>query len=145
MELPELLHRVASVRQVAGRPVTVGISGFGGSGKSSLAAALAARLEGCVQMRGDDFLDPKRSHLRSGDWDGVDRLRLGEEVLSPFRTRTPSMFRRFDWSLGDLAGPEPLPTGEILIVDLIGLFHPETDDLLDLRIWSDVELEQATR
>jgi len=66
------------------------------------------------------------------------------EVLRPFRNGTRSTFRRFDWSAGALGDPEPLPLGNVLIVDLIGLFHPETDEHLDLQVWCDVDLETAT-
>ena len=96
-------------------------------------------------MRGDDFLDPSRSHRRSTDWDGVERSRLVREVLGPFRDRQPSMFRRFDWSARALGDPEPIPTGEVLIVDLIGLFHPEAFGALDLTVWCDVDLATAQR
>lgn len=95
-------------------------------------------------MRGDDFLDPVRSHQRSTDWDGVERDRLMSEVLEPFREQRLAMFRRYDWGLRALGTPEPVPSGDIMIVDLIGLFCPETNDVLDVKIWCDVDLETAT-
>ncbi|HWH97186.1 MAG TPA: phosphoglycerate transporter, partial [Pseudolysinimonas sp.] len=66
-----------------GRRLTVGISGYGGSGKSTLARALVDVVDDAVRVRGDDFLDPARSHRRSDDWDGVDRRRMADEVLIP--------------------------------------------------------------
>lgn len=96
-----------------------------------------------VRMRGDDFLDPSRSHCRSGDWDGVDRRRLINEVLAPFRDEREGSFRRYDWSRRELGEPEPVPGGEVLVVDLIGLVHPEALPALDLTIWMDVPLEVA--
>ena len=36
------------------------------------------------------------------------------------------------------------PEGEVLVVDLIGLFHPEILDLLDVRVWMDLDLPTAT-
>lgn len=89
---------------------------------------------GMVRMRGDDFLDPSRSHRRSPDWDGVERVRLVEEVLIPFRNGSSGMFRRFDWGRRALGEPEPVPTGEVLVVDLVGLSHPETAGAMDLSI-----------
>lgn len=62
-----------------------------------------------ARMRGDDFLDPSRSHCRSGDWDGVDRRRLVNEVLAPFREEREGSFRRYDWSRRELGEPEPVP------------------------------------
>lgn len=140
-ELPALID--ATARRLA-RPITVGISGYGGSGKSTLTRSLVASVPGSIRMRGDDFLDPVRSHQRSDDWGGVERERLAREVLIPFQSSTASQFRRFDWDRGELAEPEPLSLGDVLIVDLIGLFHPESLPLLDLTIWMDVELDTAT-
>lgn len=120
--------------------VVVGVSGFAGSGKSTLARTLNASLEGSARIRGDDFLDPERSHQRSSDWDGMDRLRLRHEVLDPFRQGRPGLFRRFDWAAGRLGPPEAIPAAEILIVDAIGLFHPDLDGAFDLTVWVDVDL-----
>lgn len=97
-----------------------------------------------MRLRGDDFLDPARSHLRSPDWDGVERTRLVEEVLIPFRRGVEGRFRRYDWALLQLGEPEPIPSGEILAVDLIGLFHPEALPHLDVTVWCEVELHTAT-
>ncbi|MGU3411414.1 uridine kinase [Microbacterium sp. M1A1_1b] len=134
----------ATVARVA-RPVVVGVSGHCGSGKSTLTRQLVDLLPGSVRMRGDDFLDPVRSHQRSIDWDGVERVRLRDTVLQPFRTGAGGLFRRFDWSTRALGAAEPVPVGRVLIVDLIGLFHPEALDWLDLTVWCDVDLETAAR
>ena len=143
MQVRDLAELIADRRAQSGSPIVVGISGYAGSGKSTLARDLVPLVPGSVRMRGDDFLDPARSHHRSSDWDGVERTRLVEEVLEPFRARRLSMFRRFDWSLRTLGPWEPIPVGEVMIVDLIGLFHPEVLDALDLTVWCDVDLETA--
>jgi uridine kinase len=141
--LEDIVVAIAALQDERSR-VVVGISGFGGSGKSTLARLLVADAPGVVRIRGDDFLDPVRSHRRSGDWDGVERVRLRREVLTPFREGRASEFRRFDWALGELAAPEPVPDAGVLVVDAVGLFHPELDGAVDLRIWVDVDLETAT-
>ena len=92
--LPELIQRIETRRQEAARPIVVGVSGYGGSGKFALTRQLLARLPGAARIRGDDFLDPKRSDRRSTDWVGVERLRLVSEVLEPVREGRTSMFRR---------------------------------------------------
>lgn len=122
----------------------VGISGFAGSGKSTLARQISESLSNSVRIRGDDFLDPARSHHRSPDWDGVERLRLRDEVLTPLRAGTGGVFRRFDWATRELGTEEPLPHAAIVIVDAIGLFHPEMNGAFDLTIWVDVDLDIAT-
>lgn len=138
-----LADEVRRVRAAAGRPVVVGVSGFCGSGKSTLTRALVGRLPGAVRMRGDDFLDPALSHARSDDWSGVDRVRLRDTVLEPFRASAGGSFRRYDWSARGLGRAERLPGGEVLVVDLIGLFHPETLPSVDLTVWCDLDLETA--
>ena len=141
--LEDIVQAIQALRQERLR-VVVGVSGFGGSGKSTLARLLVANAPTSVRIRGDDFLDPDRSHRRSGDWDGVERVRLRREVLDPFRDGRASEFRRFDWVRGELVAPEPVPDAGMLVVDAVGLFHPELDGAIDVRIWVDVDLETAT-
>ena len=145
VELLELIQRIETRRHEAARPIVVGVSGYGGSGKSTLTRQLVARLPGAVRIRGDDFLDPTRSHKRSSDWDGVERLRLVSEVLTPVREGRTSMFRPYDWSRGELGVAEQLPYAEVLIVDLIGLFHPDALPSIDLSIWCDLDLETSAQ
>jgi uridine kinase len=145
VELSDLISLIETRRQAAQRPIVVGVSGYCGSGKSTLARQIVARLTGAVRMRGDDFLDPVRSHKRSSDWDGVERSRLVSEVLEPVREERASTFRRYDWSRKELGAPEPLPLAEVLTVDLIGLFHPDALSAIDLTIWCDVDLETSAQ
>lgn len=143
MQRRDLIAHISGRSRDSARPVVVGVSGYCGSGKSTLARELVAALPGAVRMRGDDFLDPVRSHVRSTDWDGVDRSRLVASVIEPFRERRPSEFRRYDWSARALGDPEPLPLADVLVVDVIGLFHPEVLPLLDVAVWCDVDLDTA--
>ncbi|WIB13665.1 hypothetical protein [Curtobacterium sp. MCPF17_052] len=75
----------------------------------------------------------------------MERLRLAAEVLEPHRAGRASTFRRFDWSSRALGTPEPLPATDLLVVDLIGLFHPEVRGALGLTVWCDVDLDEAAR
>jgi uridine kinase len=143
MNQDDVLEHIAERERASDHPVAVGISGFCGSGKSTLARSLVAALTDAVRMRGDDFLDPARSHRRSSDWDGVERERLVSTVLEPFRDERTSHFQRYDWARRALGPKEPLPQAKTLVVDLIGLFHPETLPTLDVTIWCDVDLDTA--
>lgn len=144
MDDSHILDLVSQRYVSLGRPIVVGISGYCGSGKSTLARRLTDTLPGAYRLRGDDFLDPKRSHLRSSNWDGVDRARLVSDVFLPVREGRPSTFQRYDWSKSRLGHPEPVPNAEICVIDLIGLFHPEALPALDLTIWCDVDLKTAS-
>ncbi|WP_286930639.1 MULTISPECIES: uridine kinase family protein [Aeromicrobium] len=143
--LDELVQVVTARQRELGRPAIVGISGFGGSGKSTLARRLVAALPDAVRLRGDDFLDPVRVHRRSPDWDGVERDRLVDDVLRPFRDEVPGEFQRHDWDRGRLTEPEPVPRADVLVIDLVGLFHPTTLPLLDLAVWCEIDLWTATQ
>lgn len=85
------------------------------------------------------------SCARSSDWDGVERERMVSQVLLPIREQRPSEFQRWDWDSGVLGGLEPLPSADVLVVDVIGLFHPEALPAIDLAVWCEVDLETATR
>jgi uridine kinase len=146
MDAVPLIEPSALVRAITdlGAPVVVGISGFGGSGKSTLATWLTQNVPGCVRVRGDDFLDPTLSQRRSNDWNGVDRARLTREVLDPFRRGERGQHRPYDWSQRRLADAVPNPEGSVLVVDLVGLFHPEVINRFDIRVWIDLDLATAT-
>lgn len=123
--------------------VVVAVSGYAGAGKSRLARALVDALDDAVRVHGDDFLDPSRVRRRSSDWDGVDRERMRSEVLEPFRAGRRATVRTLDWATGRLGDPTPLPHASALIVDSIGIFHPDLLPWFDLTVWVDVDLEVA--
>jgi uridine kinase len=138
----------ALAEQIAALPgrVAIGISGYAGAGKSTLTRALVDRLPGAIRLRGDDFLDPVRSHRRSPDWDGVGRDRLRDEVLRQhLRGDRTIRYRPFDWSRRELGRPVTLPAGDVLMLDAIGIFHPDLRELFSLRIWVDADPEDALR
>ena len=122
----DLAARIEDLRLTQPRTV-VAISGYGGSGKSTLAKALAVIVKGGTRLRGDNFLDPVRSHRRSADWDGVERTRMRHAVLEPFRRGESVRFRPYDWNAGGLGPLVELPATEVLVVDAIGILHPELE------------------
>lgn len=139
----ELLDALARHRASADR-VVVGISGFGGSGKSTLARRLVDAVPDAARIRGDDFIVPALARERSSDWAAIERMRLRRTVLEPFRSGHPGRFRRYDWASGTLGPEEPIPEAAVLVVDAVGLFHPDLDGVIDLGVWVDVDLETAT-
>jgi uridine kinase len=138
----DIVDAIDRSRDVRGR-VAVGISGFAGAGKSVLARRLVDLVDDAVRLPGDDYLDPPRVHRRSADWDGVDRQRMRTEAFEPFRAGRDVLLRPLDWSTGQLGETTPLPHASVLIVDAIGIFHPELLPWFDLTVWVDVDLGLA--
>ena len=87
------------------RAGVVGIDGRCGSGKTTLAAALAARLP-CRVLHTDDFYLPPAG--RRADWQQVpaanmDLERLRREVLLPAQAGQPITLRAYRCAAGDLS------------------------------------------
>ena len=141
-EISDIVAAVERLRTELGR-VAVGVSGHAGAGKSVLTHQIVDAAEDAVRVRGDDFLDPIRAHQRSRDWDGVERERLRAEVLEPFRAGRDIAVRPLNWNTGQLGAPTPLPRASVLVIDAIGIFHPELLPWFDLTVWVDADLRTA--
>ena len=141
-DVVDIVDATDRARDARGR-VAVGISGYAGSGKSVLARRLVDVVDDAARLRGDDFLDPQRVHRRSADWDGVERHRMRDEALEPFRAGDPVAVRPLDWTTGRRGVPTPLPQTSVQILDSIGIFHPELLPWFDLTVWVDADLDVA--
>jgi uridine kinase len=137
-EVADVVAAIERLREERGS-IAVGVSGYAGAGKSMLTRQIVDEVPDAVRVRGDDFLDPARVHRRSRDWDGVERHRMRTEVLEPFRAGRSVMVRPLDWSTGGLGAPTPLPQASVLVIDAVGIFHPDLLPWFDLTVWVDVE------
>jgi len=141
---PVSVSRLADVVRAAaprlGAVRLVVIDGPAGSGKTTLAAALAAslRAEGLdvVLFHLDDIYD---------GWAGLDGVgeRYAAWVLEPLADGRPGRYRRYDWAAGEFAEWCDLPVPDVLIVDGCGAAQRCVDDVATLRIW--VEAPAALR
>jgi uridine kinase len=120
------------------------VSGFGGSGKSTLARELAKKLD--APVLGIDEFGTAGVWGRSSDWSGLDRSRLVRQVLAPLKAGEPSVSYDscYDWENWRSLAVK-LTVNGALVIEGIGIFHPELQAYLDFRIWLDVDLETATR
>lgn len=107
-----------ALRLVRSRPPTLGegrllcIDGPAGSGKTTLAAAVAALEPAAVVVHTDDLLDGW------GDLPGLP-ARL-EALLAPLGRGEPSSYLRYDWVAGRYAGSVPVAPGPLLVVEGVG-------------------------
>ena len=135
---------VAAVRDVLARVTGpddgvrtrwIGIDGMGASGKTTLAARIAAALPGAVVVHNDDFARPGLI--------GWDRDRFVAQVLEPLLAGRPGRYQRWDFASDTGAEWHDVPAGVPVIVEGVSA----TDDRLpvpwDVTLW--VEVPAAVR
>ncbi|MGC4047503.1 MAG: hypothetical protein QM758_27220 [Armatimonas sp.] len=120
----------------------IGISGFGGAGKSTLAGQLGTAINAPV-VSIDCFWLPERDVL-GDDWPCFDRERLAREVLLPWRAGQEVRYQMGDDREADHGGWRTVPLCSRLIIEGCSVFHPVLLPLLDFKIWLEVPLEIAT-
>ncbi len=121
--------------RLAGLPGTrwVGVDGFGATGKTTLAAAIARALPGAEVIHVDDFARPCVS-----TWE---QDRFVAQVLTPLRAGRPARYQRWDW--GSDAGAEwhDVPPGVPVVVEGVS----STDERLrvpwDVQVWVEAARE----
>ena len=130
---PSLDEILVPIRRLPGSSVIIGVSGYGGSGKTTLAHALAERLSAPV-ISIDEF-GTSAVFRRSDDWQGFDRERLVRQVLAPLArgVRELSYDSCDDWDSWETV-PTHLVMERFLILEGVGLFHPDVVPYLDYRI-----------
>ncbi|WP_330261009.1 uridine kinase family protein [Streptomyces sp. NBC_00539] len=110
---------------------TVAIDGPGGSGKTTLAAAVSGQLDDSVTVHVDDFyrplpdqererLDAEQGYHRYFDWE-----RLRDQVLVPLRANQAARYQIYDWATGRLGGWHEIGPGTVVIVEGVYSTRPE--------------------
>jgi uridine kinase len=153
LEQAAVVDAIRALPASSTRPVTlVAVDGPGGSGKTTLATALAARLEDCAVVHGDDFyrpmpdeqrerLDPGQGYHRYFDWQ-----RLRDQVLLPLRDGRTVRYRVHDWGTGRLGATRRIDPGVgVVIVEGVYSARPELCDLYDLTVYVDTSRETCLR
>ncbi|MGL5817597.1 MAG: hypothetical protein ACRCYR_08550 [Phycicoccus sp.] len=134
---PEHVEAVTAAAAAAapgpGGVLVVSIDGRSGSGKSSLATAVARRLSARVVRM--DALYP--------GWDG---LAAGVElllthVLEPLWHGEPASVPTWSWARGRPGPVRPLPESEVVVVEGVGAAHGRAAELAQVRVWLDAAEE----
>ena len=126
----QVIERVAELaRRTRGRTAWVGIDGFGGSGKTELAAAITAAVPAVVVVHVDDFNSPL---ITEWDWE---RFRV--QLLEPLLAGRPARYQIWNWDQnvgGDWVDVAP---GGLVVVEGVSSTRAEAGTPWDLTIWVD--------
>lgn len=125
----------AVVAALQGREGTrwIGVDGKGATGKTSLAARIAAALPGSVIVHIDDFARP--------DLRGWERARFVRQVLEPLLAGRPAHYQRWDFDRNAGAGWHTVPTGLPVVVEGVSSTDMRVGVPWDFTIWIDVPYE----
>jgi len=139
-----LLQQIKLLPNPDARPLIIAVSGFGGSGKTTLASKLKADLMDAEIVCIDSFSN--HEWRRNADWDNFDRERFAREILKPAHANNfPLSYAHVPWP-GHLADPAiKVQRVKYLIVEGCSIFHPSLLKYYDCKIWVDCPLEEATR
>lgn len=147
-EIAELFLRLPRTR---GACKMLAVDGSGGSGKTTLAAAVAGRLEGSVVVHVDDFyrpmperererLDAEQGYHRYFDWE-----RLRDQALTPLRADRAARYQLYDWSTGRLGAWREVTAGGTVIVEGVYSARPELSPYYDLTAYVDTPRDVCLR
>ncbi|GAA5153458.1 AAA family ATPase [Nocardioides marinquilinus] len=140
-DVPDLLDLLAARTPTLGPARLLCVDGPAGSGKTTLADAVAAAT-GAVVVHLDDLYD---------GWDGLDDVHLQlTTLLRPLATSLPGRFRRYDWHAGRFAetvtvAPADLAAAGLLVVEGVGAGARQTADLATVLVWVEAPSEERLR
>jgi hypothetical protein len=131
----ELDPVAAVVAALRGRHGTswIGVDGKGATGKTVLAARIAAALPGSVVVHIDDFARP--------DVRGWERGRFVRQVLAPLLAGRPGRYQRWDFFRNVGAEWRTVPTGVPVVVEGVSSTDVRLGVPWDFTIWIEVPYE----
>ena len=121
------------------RPATLGqgrlvcVDGPAGSGKTTLAAEIAALAGGAAVVHMDDLFE---------GWGGLERVdEQMETLLRPLATGFSGSYRRWDWPGNQWAETVLVPPAPLLVLEGVGSGTRAHADLTTVLVWVEVPFE----
>lgn len=138
LPLTELGAAVSSVPLLTGATRIVAVDGRSASGKTSLAARLAAHIPGAAVVHTDDIA------WWHSFFDWTDRLITG--VIEPVRRGEAVSYRPPEWDQRDRLGEVTVPAApSVVLIEGVGAGRRELAPLLDAVIYVQVDLDEMER
>jgi uridine kinase len=125
----EALRRIQDVAARRAGTVWIGIDGFGGSGKTTFAARVAAEVPDTSVVHIDDFAAPS---VPGWDWD-----RFRAQVLLPLQDGRPACYQRWDWDTDRGAEWHEIPVGGPVVVEGVSATRREVGAPWAVTVWID--------
>jgi len=124
------------------QPLIIGVSGFGGSGKSTFAKYLAKKLDAPVV--GVDSFCTSNLHLGHKLWDIMDYERMEKEVLIPVQQGESDIkYGEYGWDKSEETHVVEIHFKGILVVEGVGLFRPSLRKYFSFTFWIDCPIDEA--
>lgn len=123
-------------------PTIIAISGFGGSGKSSLANSIGTILNAPV-VSIDSFMKPGAFDTDYNLWEIMDFSRFEKEVLKPFSENKSVTYGHFDPKLNKISKTIEVKNNNLIIVEGVGIFRPNLLNYFSYKIWIDCPIDIA--
>jgi uridine kinase len=131
----EVADRVLAAPPTLGHGHLVCVDGPAGSGKTTLAAAVARVVPDTQVVHCDELLR---------GWAGLPGLADSvEALLRPLAAGGPGHWRRWDWLADGWAETHAVRPGGLLVLEGVGSWSPGIADLVGLLVW--VEADSALR
>ncbi|MFJ4688546.1 uridine kinase [Streptomyces sp. NPDC088789] len=134
-DLSSLARELSALPPSCGPVRLIGVDGYAGSGKTTLAARLAAALGGASVLHLDDIA----SHAELFGW--TDRLL--EQVIAPLARGEDARYAPYDWRARAFGAPRTLPAAPVVIVEGVGAGRRALRPWLARLLWMDVPREEA--
>lgn len=133
-------------RPSAARPLVVAVDGHGGSGKSTIARAIAAAMSAAL-VHTDDFFMPAAGAAgpRRSLGDYYDWRRLRAEGLAPLLAGHGASFCRFDWESGVLGGTVTVAPAGLIVLEGVFSAAPVLSGLPDRAIFVETPEQERMR
>ena len=145
---PYIIHCLEPLLANAAAPVVLALDGRCGSGKTTMAAALAEQFPDSIVLHTDDFYLPPADRVPG--WEqtpcaNMDLARLRDEVLAPARAGKPVLYRAYSCREGAYLPVQQLAPQPLVILEGSYSHHPILAGFYDLKVFVTCSKEKQAR